>query len=142
VLYAIKGDKRITQLLPDVLLSQHDRSIERGAHKPVELYRDLLARSIEPGNAVIDPCAGSGPVFGAAAKLNCIATGIEIEAAAFGLCLSRLEELRARGRPSSPSEENRANGLDESDEGEEDEDELVDLDEPSEASGESAMQEF
>lgn len=91
IIYCIKGDRRVTRLYPDVLTTPHDRTVERAAHKPAQLYAELLERSCLPGNVVIDPCCGSGPIFDAARDLHLIATGIELDAAAVGLASKRIE---------------------------------------------------
>lgn len=92
ILYAIKGDKTTQVVASDVLYVQHDRSVERGAHKPVDLYKDLIRRSCLPGSRVLDPTAGTAPILTAATQTNTIATAIEIEKAAFGQAMERLRE--------------------------------------------------
>jgi 16S rRNA G966 N2-methylase RsmD len=91
ICFAIKGDRRVTSVLPDVLNVPHDSSTERGAHKPPELYRQLIERSCLPGDKVLDPCCGTGPVFEAARLTHTYAVGIEVEAAAYGQAIERLK---------------------------------------------------
>jgi len=55
------------------------------------LYENLIARSCYAGNRVLDPCCGTGPVFAAADKMRCIATGIEMDEAALGWAIERLK---------------------------------------------------
>lgn len=93
ILYAIKGNKPVKIAgAPDVIIAAHDRTIERGAHKPAELYADLISRSCSPGDKVLDPTCGTGPVFEAAEACHVRATGIEIDKAAIAMCYERLEE--------------------------------------------------
>lgn len=91
ILFAIRGDRPTLGVFPDVLIHQHDSSTERGAHKPPALYADLIGRSCRPGDRVVDPCAGTGPILDAAKSRNVWATCVEIEAAAAGQCLERLQ---------------------------------------------------
>lgn len=93
ILYAIKGKKHTTGLYSDVLPSESDEQLMHGAQKPVQLYVDLLKRSVHPGDLVLDTFAGSGPIFPAAHQLQCIATGIEQEEVSYGRCAERLDNL-------------------------------------------------
>jgi DNA modification methylase len=93
VLYALRGDKRVNFVANDVIPIPSERGSKTAARKPVELYVELLRRSVLPGNRVLDPCCGSGPVFEAAERLECVATGIEINEALVGVCSQRLMGL-------------------------------------------------
>ena len=66
---------------------------QRQAQKPIALYQDLLSRSYRPGDKVLDPFCGSGPIFPAAHSLKCEATGIEIEPGNYGISVSRIQAL-------------------------------------------------
>lgn len=94
ILFAIKGDRRVTGVFPDVLNVPHDRTTERGAHKPPELYAELIKRSCFPGDKVVDPCCGAGAIFTGSRLANTYAVGIELEPAAYTQALGRL-----RGKP-------------------------------------------
>lgn len=84
IIYAIKGDKRVLQLLPDVLI--HPKSNDpRAAAKPPGIYYDLLRRSCLPGDEVLDPCCGSAPILLAANALKLRATCYDIAEDAIGL---------------------------------------------------------
>lgn len=91
VLFANKGDRKVTTVAPDVIDLRTLTKQKRGAEKSAVLYHDLLARSVRPGDTVLDPCCGLGAIFPAATELNCKATGIEIDSAAVGYALSRME---------------------------------------------------
>ena len=91
ILFANKGNKRVIQLLPDVLLVPNPGEIERAAAKPPLLYWDLLRRSVIPGDEVLDPCCGSGPIFPAANALKVRATGYDVDDAAIGLASRQLK---------------------------------------------------
>lgn len=97
ILYATKGDRKVKVLLGDVLDHMPDENLGHMAQKPVELFIDLLKRSVSPGDTVLDPFAGSGPIFPAAHELKCKAIGIEKDPAHYGLILKRLEQLKAQG---------------------------------------------
>jgi DNA modification methylase len=94
ILYATKGDRPVTRLYPDVVSYPSDPNLNHHAQKPVALYRDLLQRSIRPGDSVIDPFCGSGPIFPAAHELKCRATGIEMDDSAYGIATKRIQELK------------------------------------------------
>lgn len=94
ILYAIKGDKHVNQLRPDVLSYPSDDNLNHHAQKPVALYQDLLSRSCNPGDCVIDPFCGTGTIFPAAHELKVRATGIELDESAYGIAVKRLEGLK------------------------------------------------
>lgn len=93
ILYAIKGDMKVTKLAPDVLTYNADENLGHNAQKPVDLFVDLLSRSVRPGMSVLDPFCGSGPIFPAAHALQCYATGIEQDEASHGIAAKRLGDL-------------------------------------------------
>jgi DNA modification methylase/ParB-like chromosome segregation protein Spo0J len=94
ILYALKGEKPTTRLGGDVITCAPDANLGHNAQKPVELYHDLLSRSVLPGERVFDPFAGSGPIFPAADRLRVEGVGIERSAQHYGLALARLQALR------------------------------------------------
>jgi DNA modification methylase len=89
VLYATKGS-RACKTLSDVISVPSPRAELHAAEKPVELYLDLLSRLAVPGDAILDPFCGSGPVFPAARALHCTATGIELNDAHIATATLRL----------------------------------------------------
>jgi site-specific DNA-methyltransferase (adenine-specific) len=91
ILYAYKGNRNVTNVAPDVINIRTLTRQRRGAEKPAALYHDLLSRSVQPGDTVLDPCAGLGPIFPAANQLNVKAVGIELDPAAVGYALKRLD---------------------------------------------------
>lgn len=93
ILFARKGDKRVLQVAGDVLSYGGDREERSAARKPVPLLVDLLKRSCLPGDAIFDPCCGSGPVFSAAQQLQLTCVGIEKNEAVFGLATKRISEI-------------------------------------------------
>lgn len=94
ILYAFRGKKPVTKIVSDVLTVPGDPNLGHGAQKPVGVYTDLLSRSVQPGDRVLDPFAGTGPVLPAAHSLRCYATAIEKEAQYYGECVKRLEALK------------------------------------------------
>lgn len=94
VLYAVKGSKHVLHLRPDVLTYPSDYNLNHHAQKPVELYKDLLTRSCNPGDSVLDPFCGTGTIFPAAHELKIKATGIELDDSAYGIAVARLEDLK------------------------------------------------
>ncbi len=95
ILYADKGGRKVSRIYPDLVTYAADENLGHEAQKPVALYIDLLRRSAQPGDKVLDPFAGSGPIFPAAQELKLKATGIEQGQAGYGICLRRLEMLKA-----------------------------------------------
>lgn len=94
ILYAVKGDKHVQALKPDVLTYPSDENLNHHAQKPVALYADLLARSCQPGDSVLDCFCGSGPIFPSAHGLKVRATGVELDSSAYGIAVKRLQELK------------------------------------------------
>lgn len=92
-LYAIKGWKPVTAIYSDVITTVLEEAMSHGAQKPVELYIDLLRRSIRPGDMVLDPFCGTGTIFPAAHALKCRATGVEMSPEYYGMSVSRLNDL-------------------------------------------------
>lgn len=94
ILYAMRGKKQVTRLYSDVLTYASDPNLGHQAQKPVALYEDLIRRSVRPGDSILDPFCGTGPIFPAAHKFQCRATGIEKLDSAFGIASTRLGELK------------------------------------------------
>jgi site-specific DNA-methyltransferase (adenine-specific) len=94
ILYANKGSKPVTRIYPDLITYTADENLGHNAQKPVALIKDLLNRSCSPGDSVLDPFCGSGPVFPAGNDLKVKVIGIEIDPAAYALCLKRLDQLK------------------------------------------------
>lgn len=91
ILYAYRGDRKVVvQAQPDVIRIPAVARPRRGAEKPPALYQNLLARSARPGDRVLDPCAGTGPILPAATALKLVATAIELEQAAYDIAVTRL----------------------------------------------------
>ncbi len=78
ILFARKGDKKVTAGYRDVINITQKTTMAHPAGKPVELFSELLKRSVLPGDRVADFFCGSGPIFPAAANNKCIAYGWEI----------------------------------------------------------------
>ena len=95
ILYAIKGDKTVNHIYPDVIPCQGDENMGHGAQKPVALFQNLLQRSVKPGDMVLDSFAGSGPLLEAAATSQVYSVLIEAVPTYYGLILKRAERLRA-----------------------------------------------
>jgi site-specific DNA-methyltransferase (adenine-specific) len=93
ILFAVKGNRKTLKLAGDVITCPPDENLGHAAQKPVELFRELLSRSARPGDTVLDPYCGSGPIFPAAHSLKVAATGIEQDASAHGIAAKRVQEL-------------------------------------------------
>ncbi len=92
ILFARKGDRPVNILRGDVLEYSPDGNLGHSAQKPVGLYRDLLERSALPGDRVLDTFCGTGVIFPAATAVKCLATGVEMDAAHYGIAVQRLKE--------------------------------------------------
>ncbi len=79
ILFANKGDRPCIMMQRDVINITQDTTLPHPAGKPIELYAELLKRSTEPGDYVLDPMCGGGTIFPAASRLKLHATGIEID---------------------------------------------------------------
>jgi len=99
ILYAIKGDKPVTHIYPDVISVPADENLTHGAQKPVALMTNLLQRSVKPGDLVFDPFAGTGPTFEAGHALKCKVVGCEISPEYYALSMKRLAGLKALEQP-------------------------------------------
>lgn len=92
IIYAIKGDRPVTAVYPDVISVNGLQAPRYGAEKPVELYENLIRRSCRPGDLVWDAFAGTGPVFPAANRMSVRAVGTELSPDKFNFAKLRLEE--------------------------------------------------
>lgn len=93
LLYAVKGERPVNRIAPDVLSYPTDDNLGHSAQKPVVLFQELLSRSVKPGDRVLDPFCGTGTIFPAAHALRCIATGVEIDPASYGIAVERIQKL-------------------------------------------------
>ena len=93
IFYAVKGDRHVNHMAGDVLTFPMDTSMGHAAQKPVALFEELLKRSAKPGDSVLDPFCGTGPIFPAAHGLKCIAHGVEKDQATYGIALNRMKAL-------------------------------------------------
>jgi len=94
IVYAIKGNRPVNALAGDVIECPPDKNLGHNAQKPVALYRELLRRSVRPGDKVLDPFCGSGPIFPAAHEFKVTAVGVELDPAAYGLSVTRIQNLK------------------------------------------------
>lgn len=91
ILFASKGDKPTICVKPDVIITPAVAEKIHAAEKPLDLYLDLLSRSCNPGDNILDPFAGSGVVFSAANRAKLYATGIELNEAHVANCKLRMK---------------------------------------------------
>ena len=93
ILYFRRGDRPLYEVRSDVLRYPADRDTRNyhGAKKPVDLFVDLLERTCRPGDRVLDPFAGSGPLLRAGRKLHLETWLVEKDPGYFGLIQTLLE---------------------------------------------------
>lgn len=90
ILFANKGEKRTRMVGADILrASNAEGHPGHPDSKPPSLYSALLQRSCIPGDFVIDPFAGSGPVLVAANRLQLTATAFEQRLGYYAICSKR-----------------------------------------------------
>jgi DNA modification methylase len=77
IMFASKGDRKVRRLASDVLTFPVVRGLLHGAQKPVAVIQDLLSRSADPGDRVVDPFCGTGTIFCASNVMRLRATGFE-----------------------------------------------------------------
>lgn len=94
ILFANKDNRRINSIKPDCITDcPHIGEVARASSKPVELYKYLIDQTCLPGDLVLDPCCGSGPIFPAAHFHKVVAWGIEFDRHGAGIAASRIREL-------------------------------------------------
>ena len=94
ILYAVKGKREIVKLRGDVIECNSDVNLGHSAQKPIPLLRELLSRSVFPGNSIFDPFVGTGSTVVAANEMKCRAVGIELSQASYGIAVGRLQGLK------------------------------------------------
>ncbi len=92
ILFARKGDKKVTAGYRDVININQQTTLLHPAGKPVELYTELLKRSVLPGDRVADFFCGSGPIFQAATRTQCIAYGWELNEKYYAMASESLRQ--------------------------------------------------
>jgi DNA modification methylase len=93
ILYAVKGDREVNVVAPDVILCKKDPAVGHPAQKPVPLLVELLRRSARPGDRVLDAFGGSGSTVEAGHQLKLAVTMLESDPAAYGIAVKRVREL-------------------------------------------------
>lgn len=94
ILFANKGRKPLNSVYDEVIHINQPTNHAHPAGKPWELYHELLQRSSVPGDRVIDFFCGSGPIFPAASKAKCVATGIEINEKYYQMAQATLMDIK------------------------------------------------
>lgn len=96
ILYAILGNKPVNSIKLDVIPCKGDEQMGHGAQKPVELFSDLLSRSVKPGDRVLDCFGGTGPTLEACFLAKCYGTVLEKNSVSYGMAATRLRRLSAQ----------------------------------------------
>lgn len=90
ILYAYRGDRPTLVVKSDCITNVPPvRNPRHAAQKPVALYLDLLSRSANPGDTLLDFSGGSGTILPAANIRKCTATYIELDDNQYNIALSR-----------------------------------------------------
>jgi len=94
IIFATKGKKPLARVgAHDVIVNAPLLDSTRAAAKPPALYEELLSRSCHAGERVLDPFAGTGPIFPASTSLDLTAVGIEREKHAVNLATLTINKL-------------------------------------------------
>lgn len=95
IAFGYRGDAKLKQLGMDLIKNYPpERDKPHAAAKPWGVYMHFMTLGLLAGAKVLDPCCGSGPVFTAAYKAKCVATGIELDAASVEMSQDVLNEIR------------------------------------------------
>lgn len=94
ILYCNKGQRKVTAMYTDVIVVNNPGRQLHPAGKPVDVYTNLLRRSVSPGDRILDAFCGSGPIFPAAVEMQCVATGIEQNEKYYHMAIERLEACK------------------------------------------------
>ena len=80
-IFLSKGQKGLKGGGPDIKEFKRPSRADRAhaAEKPIALLEHLLSISTDPGDIVLDPTCGSGPIFPAATRAGVRAIGIELD---------------------------------------------------------------
>lgn len=90
ILYAWKGDREVVVVKNDTIVKIPGiKELKQAAQKPVALYCDLLSRSVNPGDRVLDCFGGSGPILVAANRMRLVATYIEEKEVPYNIAVAR-----------------------------------------------------
>ena len=90
ILYAYRGDRPTKVVKSDCIVNVPAvRNPRHAAQKPVALYLDLLSRSANPGDTLLDFSGGVGTILPAANLAKCTATYIELDEKHYNVALSR-----------------------------------------------------
>jgi site-specific DNA-methyltransferase (adenine-specific) len=94
ILIAIRGKRQVNFVGEDVIsITGPQANKQHPAEKPVALYEKLLAWSAAPGDTVLDPFCGCGPVLPAAEAHGCFAIASELDASHYAVAATRLQSL-------------------------------------------------
>lgn len=83
IIFAVKGRHKLRNGRPSNVLHAdrvNGASMIHPTEKPVAIMRQIIDASSSPGDLILDPCCGSGPVLVAAREMGRRAIGIEINA--------------------------------------------------------------
>lgn len=92
ILFATRGARTVAKVIPDVLRVPAVRDKIHAAEKPADLLRQLVEFVARPGDRIIDPCCGSGPVFEGARGLEVYVDGIEIDEKYYAIARERAQD--------------------------------------------------
>lgn len=92
ILFAGRGKREINKTVRDVFNVSPPRDKIHAAEKPVELMSELIEFVAHPGDKLIDPCCGSGPILAAGRGKEVKITAIELSEAHAAIAKERAKE--------------------------------------------------
>jgi site-specific DNA-methyltransferase (adenine-specific) len=93
-LYARRENSKLIYARPDILTYNRVQPNDKihPTQKPVDLLRDIITRSVQPGAVLVDPCMGSGSSLVAGIKENLIVKGSDISIPAYTAALEYINK--------------------------------------------------
>lgn len=92
VLFAARGDRQVRETINDVIHCPPPKDKIHAAEKPADLLAELIRFVASPGDRLVDPTCGSGPIFTAARGKELFVTGIELSADYAAIAQGRAKE--------------------------------------------------
>lgn len=93
ILYANKGERETVAMYSDVIKINQETSLDHPAGKPVDLYYDLLRRSVSAGMVAFDPMVGGGTFFPACHRAKVRGIGCELDEKYYHMAVEQIKEL-------------------------------------------------
>lgn len=94
ILFGRLGDRALASSHSDVFTHPAVKDKRYAAEKPVALLEEMLKLSFLPGDHILDPCCGSGPIFAAGHNAKMKITGMDNNKQAIMLAKELISRLK------------------------------------------------